>query len=261
MRKFKHKKTDEIATERKSGGYELKTQFFIPSWLIEDSSDWEEILELEYEIVKLKSKNGVVSTYEQVSNVYKSRTEWVEAFLKIKVWFIDSIKRLSDGEIFSIGDQIKGKGLLTYTINDFHVVSNSLVMIRAQSDHCSTTSISTPIKEAEKVKRILFTTEDGVDVFENQKYWFINTEGCTPFWTAKSHTMGLSDRGLAPLGVKQFSSKEAADDYIFLNKPCLSLKDVSSVSKRVHQQGSPFASLTYTKLDTQALDKIVRERI
>lgn len=68
----------------------------------------------------------------------------------------------------------------------------------------------------------LFTSEDGVDIFEGNTIYGINTE-----WEIFSHFTNLENKiknwGIKPI----FSTKEKAEQYILMNKPCLSLNDIS----------------------------------
>jgi len=74
-----------------------------------------------------------------------------------------------------------------------------------------------PIEE----KKPLFTTEDGVEVFDEGVYWIADMEGVIGSATA---------RRLFPLlgsdTVKRFSTEEAANEYVRLNKPIYSRKDM-----------------------------------
>ena len=62
----------------------------------------------------------------------------------------------------------------------------------------------------------MFTTEDGVDIFKGDK---IYSHSQFKLW---EHI--VEDNDIAP--IKWFSTKEAAEEYIILNKPCLSVKEI-----------------------------------
>jgi len=72
-------------------------------------------------------------------------------------------------------------------------------------------------------KPVLFTTTDGKDIREGDSYWYIN-----PTWEifcniSASKTIKCGTHG------GQFSTKEAANEWVIENKPCMSLKDVYGI--------------------------------
>jgi len=185
---------------------------------------WELVVEKDYEILSLKSihsttvidyKNGGGSyTKGGFETIYKSKNKWIESFLASKVWIIYSVKRLSDSKIFTIGDYINihsnnpccEKG----TIVDF--------------------SFITDINNISHVKQPLFTTEDGVDIFKGDKVYYIETDD-TPenSFKVNEYTIQYSGRFLSDNTLHSFSTKEKAEEYILLNKPVLSLKEVNDI--------------------------------
>jgi len=69
----------------------------------------------------------------------------------------------------------------------------------------------------------LFKTEDGVDIFEGDKVYFVNITNqrfnidiCLQADLYKSHLL-------------YFSTKEKAEEYILMNKPCLSINNVLGI--------------------------------
>lgn len=78
-------------------------------------------------------------------------------------------------------------------------------------------------------KKLLFTTEDGIDIFE---------EGVKVFTVDRDFNFAIDKIKICkpfdknyPLkhwykGTKIFSSQEASDNYILMNKPCLSIAEV-----------------------------------
>ena len=85
----------------------------------------------------------------------------------------------------------------------------------------------------EKVKLPLFTSEDGVDIFEGDKLYSIDNR----FNIKKHHLFNaryddktlLNNRRFFNSEYKHFSTKEKAEEYILLNKPCLSYKDIETI--------------------------------
>ena len=79
------------------------------------------------------------------------------------------------------------------------------------------------VVEKDKVKQPLFKTEDGVDIFKGDEYFYTTDL----FVCVKSKAEKYSTTGIASTGIwKDFSTKEKAEEYILMNKPCLSLNEV-----------------------------------
>src|SRR5690606_33107946 len=86
---------------------------------------------------------------------------------------IYSIKRLSDGEVFTIGDKVRISKLQhdgSFTIDEFYFdCNNDKLLCNGKctgNGHVSITKI-------EHCKKPLFTTEDGVEMFEGDTfYWY-----------------------------------------------------------------------------------------
>lgn len=111
MKKYKHKKTGNIVTLSKQPVGEYKyvdsTKALIPAWMVEDSSDWE-IINTDYVIQSFKYGNGNIWT-RGVDELFRwdGCSEHDEAYLlDIGYYMIYSVKRLSDGEIFTVGDDM-----------------------------------------------------------------------------------------------------------------------------------------------------------
>ena len=83
----------------------------------------------------------------------------------------------------------------------------------------------------------MFTTEDGVDIFEGDKYFELALNFKPSFREAIYEEItrpnifydyGISEKRkkLNDNGRYYFSTKEAAEEHIIMNKPCLSINDV-----------------------------------
>lgn len=178
---------------------------------------WQEIVEKDYEILEIQGKYGSISSYKkQYDEDLKDKS-------------IYKIKRLSDGEIFTIGDEIK-INLCEKRIKKFEIKNNDLIiwfhslffsedkkLIKDKPGNCC----SDYIHNIEKIKQPLFTTEDGVDIFEGDTVWHTNLNtNKKPYSSIVEYIEPFTPvKGL-------FSTKEKAEEYIIMNKPCLSLKDV-----------------------------------
>ena len=70
-----------------------------------------------------------------------------------------------------------------------------------------------------KKEKPLFVTEDGVEIFNGDSWWYVSDD----FSCTEHH---LANHKIVPFG-KAFSTREKAEEYIMENKPCLSYKDIS----------------------------------
>lgn len=107
MKRFKNKNTGDVVKYINEIYYMTTEEIGIPKRFIENSCDWEEVeKEKTYEVLSMINIDKNIISYEDSDNTYDSVDEWVEYFLKSKIWSIHSVKRLSDGEIFTIGDKV-----------------------------------------------------------------------------------------------------------------------------------------------------------
>jgi hypothetical protein len=179
---------------------------------------WEEVIEKDYEILTFthNTSDGVV----KVSKTDLALT--VEEFLKNKCWKIHSVKRLSDGEVFTIGDHIRLiKQSCYFKIESLEINGNSITI----NKYLNTIDCYT------KYKQPLFTTEDGIDVFEGDKPWVacLNNDDDEHIYQWRGQTTGFL-KGDSPINtLKIFSTKKAAEEYILMNKPCLSINDLKEI--------------------------------
>lgn len=206
---------------------------------------WEEIVEKDYEIlsfalknaykletsIRFKNKWGLFPSEDTFEEAEHSRNNEFseEVLLKDKDYYIHSIKRLSDGEIFTIGDKIQNgeaAKLLDITIKNFDVNDEYLVI---------TTSGSSKLKSIEHRKQPILTTEDGVDIFEGDPYTFIWVQsparGQNTFKPYEVKKAFLEEDDSWSEDARYFSSKEKAEDYVFLNTPSLSIQDLVNIQK------------------------------
>lgn len=118
--------------------------------------------------------------------------------------------------------------VLSYNIIKFEIINNELKIFQEQ--HINSSKYKPLlIQDLIKVKQPLFKTEDGKEIYEgdntfgiDEKYQFLKFNG----WVWKKNE---SPNKLH----KHFSTKEKAEEYIIMNKPCLSINDVLSVGQRV----------------------------
>ena len=133
---------------------------------------------------------------------------------------IHSIKRLSDGEIFTIGDKVVGYNNSIAKIKTIDLVGEISLNIGTDKHE------GFSLKNLKKSKQPLFTTEDGVDIFEGDEYFYINSNFRDPWNIINTKADCPEMINVEDLNYKRFSTKEKAEEYILMNKPLLSLSDV-----------------------------------
>lgn len=200
---------------------------------------WEKIEEKEYEILGYKYKwNDHI--YDIKREIIGGLQSW---WCKEDTWispetngsYIYSIKRLSDGEVFTIGDTVKHK----QTSNTGKILSMYLSKcgkIFFSTEYCNS-EIGTSLRNVIKVNNPLFTTEDGVDIYERNSYYYCFT---FPYYKVgkvnEARKEGDAAKGLGEKNHKKyFSTKEAAEKWIEENKPKYSKKDLKSLLDYVDQ--------------------------
>jgi hypothetical protein len=140
---------------------------------------------------------------------------------------IYSVKRTKDNQIFTIGDRVNisnsiGRNL---KIRGFEKRNDILcVSISDEFDkgYCDNKGCNIDIVEHSKV---LFTTEDKVDIFENDKvHWVCIVGEIKYLYAIQFHKNHLNLDFTKTY--KIFSTKEKAESYVFSNTKCLSFVDV-----------------------------------
>jgi len=168
--------------------------------------------------------------YEILSYVHKDRPNCTTTKKRggqrhDEFWNIRVVKRLSDGEIFKIGDVIQTyKGGSRYKINSISLAHEKEALkqgiwinYNGGSQHFSNTI---------KVKDKLLTTEDGVDIYVGDETWILHKNS----WHLSPKPIKHNNESWFQSGEPahwEFSTKEAAENYVFNHKPCLSFDDIS----------------------------------
>lgn len=218
---------------------------------IEDFPEfWQEVIKQDYEILSFKQDSNITDLWTYFYNRGWGRNNkgncetrpypTLDAILNNHLYGgmkynIHSVKRLSDGKIFTISDNLTEGIIKQFTLSNY----NDGIYADTEKKHESGCSgyIGLPLEKWRKIKNPLFTTEDGVDIYEGDKYWFVNldvfqTQNITAFINIK-----LKEE------CKRFSTKEKAEEYIIMNKPCLSINDIRNYKHNTTISGMPCHSL------------------
>jgi hypothetical protein len=156
----------------------------------------EKVIEKDYEIL------SQVTKYNPLDDYKASGTK------------IHSVKRLSDGEVFTVGDLITG-----HSYTDVRVIEKIKIRydgsIELEQKHGDT-----KLAYATKAKNPIFLTHDGKDIFEGDKVWHVNKDALYhSFLIPVSGTKFFSDINA------YFLTQEAALDYIEKNKVLFTTED------------------------------------
>lgn len=175
---------------------------------------WQPVVEKDYEILSYITIKSEIIKYKDLDINDDCNCD---RYLKIH-----SVKRLSDSEIFTIGDtiDIRIDNKYKQEILEINIVKNEI--------RFKTKKGVVVFYIAVKLKQPLFTTEDGVDIFESDKYYSIGIKNVNNLF--KIAGPYINPQATNPTGdILHFSTKEKAEEYILLNKPCLSLNDVQKI--------------------------------
>jgi len=205
------------------------------SELINFPENWQKVEELDYEILSIITSNFVVLPKNNIQ--FK---EYIECALEFgcsdikntitgEIWSINSVKRLSDGEVFTIGDLIdfgnfENKG--SQPIEKFEIDYFDKRRITAYN---SAYGLGFEIWKKVPTKTPLFTSEDGVEIFEGDDFFYPNTH----VWVVSKIKADakMIHYVIEVNKYKTFSSEEKAEEYILMNKPCLSLNETKKLFK------------------------------
>lgn len=236
MKQFKHKTTGTIVKENNFGIYSSEA-VQLPASMVENSCDWQEIVEKkrEYEILSvIGTKNHIEGHI--LTTVKAKLLGYVNLDMHAANtihWGIHSVKRLSDGEIFTVGDSVSATDNIFYEnkvrsseksgrwidgfyntkIERFEVVEDILVTYYL----AGYSSYGQPINSVKKlpVKQKLFTSHDRVDIYEGQSWWYVALE---KLHLGVRKTDTLVYRGEGKSTVLKFACLELAEKWLEENK-------------------------------------------
>lgn len=179
------------------------------------------VVEKEYEIIK----------YYDGFNVYYKTTDYIwttnlcygyseSELINRDDILIYSVKRLSDGEVFTIGDKIdrNNRYYKNDTIKGFYNIGEKYIVVSISDEidagYCGKKGCNLSI--VQHSKEPLFTTEDGVDLYEGDSFWAIRVESKS-IPTEHKLRKGYNYENAKSQGVLWFSTGESALEYIRKN--------------------------------------------
>ena len=158
------------------------------------SEFWEEVVEKDYEVL----------------------------IAKIVPYTILSVKRLSDGEVFTVGDRAK-----VYEYGSIKTIDSMTLVTECSSMKegiwLNYNSGSSHIIHAIKqVEQPIFLTHDGKDIFAGDKVWYVHKGGRSMSINYLIPSLGTTFRSES---YAYFLTKEAAEDYVEKNKVLFTTED------------------------------------
>jgi len=222
---------------------------------------WEEVKEKDYEILEIDGYSGhYILNPTTGFMTYKGQgigSYTAEYYLNSKYpHHIHSIKRLSDGEVFTIGDKIQNfieEHNIINTIVTFKRTENSLWISVGKRAGCL-------LDKAIKAKLPLFITEDKVDVYEGDTCVEVRLDNYN-LHEYRCWQKYYGENGIPLIGKLMFSTKEAAERWIDENKPKYSKKDigrmVNSLAEELYQEIRDYRNVDRISLESFGLTKLI----
>lgn len=175
--------------------------------------------EKEYEIISFCNNTFVI--HKNPNGTFGGFDAEEQVLLSSSIHKINSVKRLSDGEIFTVGDKVFTQ--IDLIIN-FKLGSNGIFAEVGVSPHLPP-AMMIKLKELRKYVEYVFKTEDGKEIFNDDFYYVVERDYSIGDGT------GGDDYHRTSHVLTTFSTREAAEEYILMNKPLLSLKDINNIGK------------------------------
>lgn len=130
---------------------------------------------------------------------------------------IKSVRRLSDGEVFSVGELI---GVSQMTLVRFEIIKGGLYAYCAPAGKLPIFELKkAPIPEP---KKPLFTTEDGRPAYKGDVVYLL----CFESWSLTQVVAAHSPLVGHEKEYKYFSTEKSAIEFIVMNRAVFSLKDI-----------------------------------
>lgn len=196
-------------------------------WLNENKKEKPSLEVKDWEIVSFEGGAGLVIS-KNYSNKAPNKnkpftvlgTLWMSEEECMELHSIHSVRRKEDGTIWVVGQEVGSKHFSKSTIKGFYIKGNEMMVDFENNDaDCNIYWLTLiPVKQA------IFVTEDGVEISNINEYVF----GLSLLNWSESTVM-IYYKPLMSGEWKWFSSEEKRNDYVLLNKPCLSISEVGGI--------------------------------
>lgn len=232
---------EELVEHLRQKGYKVEKEEK-PEWTILSFKD-PKIADC---ILKLNEVRGTYYSNEEYKDKSKSTLNdaLYNSWRSVKTghWFIHSVRRESDGEVFTLGD-------IVYHSNDRPDNNGKIESLKIRGDQLYAFSDSKwktiHIDYLKRTPTTLFTTEDGVELTKkDQKIYsvcpndpnFVTLDDLTVARLTHSSNFG----GTGYKAWKHFSTEEARNQYIRHNKPVFSGTDIQNIIDKLRPKDGRF---------------------
>ena len=173
---------------------------------------WEEVLELDYEVTQVLYATEIRFAIYGEYRISRQGLGFSLEYLLASGGKIHSVKRLSDGEVFTVGDRVRVTECGSIKTVDSIAVENISTFLKNGAWILYNTGVC-HLDGVTKVKQPIFLTHDGKDIFEGDKVWWVNKKTfCSDYFVPTPSVTSFSDINA------YFLTREAAEDYIRRNK-------------------------------------------
>lgn len=175
---------------------------------------WQEVVDHEFEIISFKQDSGVTDLWTKFREGWSRNVNGypvtgpysTEAILENSLYKIHSVKRLSDGEVFTVGDKVKVTEYGSIKNVDGFTIRNGISFLK-EGAWIFYDKGMTHLDGVKKAKNPIFLTHDGEDIFEGDKVWYVNKQNhYKSYFIASKNQSFFSDR------MAYFLTREAAED-------------------------------------------------
>lgn len=249
MKTYKHLPTGQIF---KQGEHAYNNRLFsiegevVPLFIAETGKDWEEIEHKQWEITAFTIEGTVCRVIDglvTLPNYCQYTLEKCLGYRDTKPFPIYSVKRLSDGEEFKIGDHCEmnsnAPAITKITID------GSYCWLHYLSKEPNYREYTWNIINAIKIEKA-FTTEDGVDMYKGDKFYYLHPSYGYVMSTAEVN--GNIDYNTNSNYAKKFSTVEAFDEYVNMNKKVLSITAIKAAIQLTKNQEKALITLVNIKI-------------
>jgi len=235
MKQYKHKITGDVVNH--SGEYYSNGVHTIPALFVEKSNDWEEIKPEYPKILAFKNHLGDIATFNPQNKkyLYKSGNgKNLKMMLKYCQGGIYQVAT-SPTDIWTIGDRVKYKQTsvvsVVFTIDNFFYDPRKNRILARSND-----GIVEDATTIELVKNPLFTTEDQVQIYELDEVYYVritipNKYSKDVINTVCRYNWLTNGERSTTDNYKWFSTKEAGERYVELNKLRYSIQQIEDAIK------------------------------
>jgi hypothetical protein len=235
---------------------------------------------------KQSKQQSVVNNEWEIVSFYRDETKWIKqpngyyrnnygsefpygslmfdekgASVKNGKIKIHSVRRINDGEVFTVGDEVcfQRQSNLHFVIDNFCIRQDKVMLARSKDDGFggSVVEVIDRACDLKKAKPILFKTKDGKSVYEDDEYWYADIkESSCP--TACKYNASFGGHYGNSYSSKTFSTQEAAEQYIKDNNPDLvNQKLIESI--RYYEENIPYFS--YNNLKEIAFNESIEDGV